>query len=168
MSEKCDQCNFDTREERQRCGVGDWKRCGVCGDWICHERQECKSEGNEPYPQEDVVCKICAGERMDNYNPVEMIIEKYHGVWGKNLQGCCLLIADEIASAVDGEIVAGELTWFGGSCRRTHWWVEKDGVVIDPMGDEFLQGEENTGRKEAHRDREIFDNLLPQYEKYRV
>jgi len=38
-------------------------------------------------------------------------------------------------------VVAGELTWYGGTCRRTHWWVEKDGQVVDPMGDDFLRSE---------------------------
>ena len=98
----------------------------------------------------------------------EMIHEKYKAAYGANLQGCCLLIADEIADTVGGEVVAGELTWYGGSCRRTHWWVEKDGQTIDPMGDEFLSTEEYTGRYEAHRDRAIFDGLLPQYERWRI
>jgi hypothetical protein len=82
----------------------------------------------------------------------EMIHEKYKAAYGTNLQGCCLLIADEIADTVGGEVVAGELTWYGGSCRRTHWWVEK----------------EYTGRLEAHRDRGIFDSVLPQYERWRI
>lgn len=98
----------------------------------------------------------------------EMIHEKYKAAYGANLQGCCLLIADEISDTVGGEVVAGELTWYGGSCRRTHWWVEKDGKTIDPMGDEFLSGEEYTGRIEAHRDRTIFDSVLPQYERWRI
>jgi hypothetical protein len=98
----------------------------------------------------------------------EMIHEKYKAAYGANLQGCCLLIADEISDTVGGEVVAGELTWYGGSCRRTHWWVEKDGQTIDPMGDEFLSSEEYTGREEAHRDRAIFDSVLPQYERWRI
>ena len=81
---------------------------------------------------------------------VAMIFEKYKAAYGSHLQGCCLLIADEIASAIDGELVAGELTWYAGSCRRTHWWVEKNGQTIDPMGDDFLSTEEYTGRKEIH------------------
>ena len=99
---------------------------------------------------------------------VEMIHEKYKAAYGSNLQGCCPLIADEIQQTVGGEVVAGELTWYGGSYRRTHWWVEKDGKVIDPMGDEFLSTEEYTGRSEAHRDRVIFDSVLPQYERWRI
>lgn len=96
------------------------------------------------------------------------IFEKYKAAYGENLQGCCLLIADEIAAITGGKVVAGELTWYGGSCRRGHWWVEKDGQVIDPMGDEVLSHEEYTGRVEVHRDRSIFDSVLPQYERWRV
>lgn len=99
---------------------------------------------------------------------VGVIHERYKAAYGSNLQGCCLLIADEIQQTVGGEVVAGELTWYGGSCRRTHWWVEKDGQTIDPMGDEFLSTEEYTGRREAHRNRTIFDSVLPQYERWRI
>ena len=79
-----------------------------------------------------------------------------------------MLIADEIAEVVGGHVVAGYLTWYGGSCRRSHWWVDKNGQTIDPMGDEFLSSEESTGRTEVHRNRMVFDSLLPQYEKWRV
>lgn len=96
------------------------------------------------------------------------IYAKYIAAYGSNPQGCCLLIADEIQRAIGGDVVAGELTWYGGSCRRTHWWVEKDGRVIDPMGDDFLRTEIATGRVEAHRDREVLDVILPRYERLRV
>ena len=96
------------------------------------------------------------------------VFEKYRAKYGANLQGCCLLIADEIVREIGGEVVAGELTWYGGSCRRTHWWVEKDGKTIDPMGDDFLASEEYPDRVAIHRDAEIFKRLLPQYERWRV
>lgn len=96
------------------------------------------------------------------------IYEKYRAAYGDNLQGCCPLIADEIQQAIGGEVVAGELTWFGGSCRRTHWWVEKDGQILDPMGEAFLSSEEYTGREVAHRDESIFRRILPHYEQWRV
>ena len=99
---------------------------------------------------------------------VQDIHAKYAAAYGSNLQGCCPLIADEIHRAIGGEVVAGELTWYGGSCRRTHWWVEKDGQVVDPMGDDFLLGEVATGRSEAHRDRATLDAILPQYERWRI
>lgn len=97
----------------------------------------------------------------------EMVFEKYKAAYGST-QGCCLLIADEIQRAIGGDVVAGELTWYGGSCRRTHWWVEIDGETIDPSGDDFLSTEEATQRIEIHRERSIFDALLPRYEKYRL
>jgi hypothetical protein len=99
---------------------------------------------------------------------VEMIFEKYRGAYGNHLQGCCLLLADEIQRAVGGDVVAGELTWLGGACRRTHWWVEKDGAIIDPMGDYVLSFEDYPGRREVHRDKTIFDSLLPLYEQWRI
>lgn len=98
---------------------------------------------------------------------VEIIHSKYKSAYGSNLQGCCLLIADEIIKAIGGCAVAGEITWYGGSCRRSHWWVEKDGEIIDPMGEEFLSTEIATGRNEEHRDQQIFNELLPLYEMYR-
>lgn len=97
----------------------------------------------------------------------EAIYQKYVNAYDGETQGCCPLIADEIQRAVGGTVVAGELTWYGGSCRRTHWWVEKDGQVIDPMGDYILSFEEAPGRMEAHRDRGVFDRILPEYEQWR-
>ncbi len=96
------------------------------------------------------------------------IHEKYASHYNGETQGVCPLIADEIQRAIGGEVVAGELTWYGGSCRRTHWWVEKDGQVIDPMGDALLAYEVAPGREEAHRDREMFLRILPNYEHWRV
>lgn len=98
----------------------------------------------------------------------DSIFQKYKSAYGSNVQGCCPLIADEIVKSVGGDVVAGELLWYGGSCRRTHWWVEKDGVVLDPMGDEFLSTEIGTNRIEIHRDRYVFDQILGNYEQWRV
>ena len=97
-----------------------------------------------------------------------MVFTKYEASYRGELQGCCLVIADEIQQSIGGEVVAGYLTWFGGSCRRGHWWVEKEGTVYDPMGDSFLESEQSTGRESVHRDRAIFDRLLLNYEQYRV
>ena len=99
---------------------------------------------------------------------VQDIHAKYTAAYGSNLQGCCPLIADEIQRSIGGDVVAGELTWYGGTCRRTHWWVEKDGQVVDPMGDDFLRSEVATCRIEAHRDRATLDAILPQYERWRI
>jgi hypothetical protein len=71
-------------------------------------------------------------------------------------QGLCAVIAKEIIDIIGGEPVAGYLTWYGGSCRRSHWWVEKDGEIIDPMGDDFLKDEEAIGREEIHRNLDYF------------
>jgi hypothetical protein len=98
----------------------------------------------------------------------ERIFEKYRNAYHGEVQGCCLLIADEIQDILGGDVVAGELTWYGGSCRRSHWWVEIDGKIIDPMGNELLSTETAPGRTEIHRDRNIFESLLPQYEQWRI
>jgi hypothetical protein len=97
------------------------------------------------------------------------IYSHYFIRYGHEMQGCCPLIADEIQRAVGGEVVAGYLTFFGGSHRRSHWWVEKDGVVLDPMGDEAISHPDDYGgREEVHRDRAMLDRILPQYEQYRA
>lgn len=96
------------------------------------------------------------------------IYAKYKRAYGDELQGCCLLIADEIQQSIGGDVVAGELTWYGGSCVRSHWWVEKDGEIFDPMGDEMLSYETAPGRKEIHRDISVFQSLLSNYEQWRV
>ena len=101
-------------------------------------------------------------------DPVMDIYAKYQKAYDGELQGCCLLLADEIQKAIGGDIVAGFLTWYAGSCRRSHWWVEKDGKVIDPMGDYILSFEDAPGREEAHRDESQFRNILPQYERWRI
>jgi hypothetical protein len=97
----------------------------------------------------------------------ERIYRKYHNRYDGEIQGCCPLIADEIQRAIGGEVVAGYLTWYGGACERSHWWVVKCGAVIDPMGDALLSYEESPGRREEHRDRATFERILPQYEQYR-
>lgn len=92
-------------------------------------------------------------------------VDRYDG----EIQGCCPLIADEIQLAIGGEIVAGEITFFGRTQRRTHWWVDLGGVTFDPMGDEMMSDPRDFAeRVEIHRDRAIFDAILPQYEQWRV
>lgn len=97
-----------------------------------------------------------------------MIFEKYRDRYDGETQGLCLLIADEIAKLVGGTLVAGYLTWYNGSCRREHWWVEKDGITIDPMGDDLLKHERATGREVIHKDQVMFKNTLPLYEQWRI
>ena len=98
----------------------------------------------------------------------QAIFQKYYDRYDGEVQGCCPLIADEINKAVGGDVVAGELTWYGGMSRRTHWWVDLDGTRVDPMGTWFLAMEEGPGWTEVHRDRWEFDAILPQYEQWRV
>lgn len=106
---------------------------------------------------------------MNDQQKAAAIFAKYNRHYDGEVQGCCPLIADEIQREVGGEVVAGYLTFFGGSQRRTHWWVEKDGATLDPMGDEFMKHPEDYAAREvAHRDRGIFDRILPQYEQWRV
>ena len=97
------------------------------------------------------------------------IYRRYRDRYSGEVHGCCPLIADEIQRAVGGDVVAGYLTFFGGSHRRSHWWVEKDGVVLDPMGDEQISHPDDYGgREEVHLDRSMFERILPQYEQWRV
>lgn len=96
------------------------------------------------------------------------IYEKYHRHYDGEIQGCCPLIADEIQRAVGGEVVAGEIQFYGNSQRRTHWWVVKGGEVLDPMGDAMMDPRDYPERVEIHRDRSIFEAILPRYECWRV
>lgn len=98
----------------------------------------------------------------------DQIFRKYHDAYDGETQGCCPLIADEIQRAIGGEVVAGELLWNGGACKRTHWWVAtRDGKVVDPMGDYLLSFEDWPDRREIHRNRAEFDAILPRYEQWR-
>lgn len=99
---------------------------------------------------------------------VSGVVEKYRLAYGGDLQGLCLVVADEVRKVVGGQVVAGYLCWYGGSCRRSHWWVEAHGAVVDPIGDEFLEAEVATWREEVHRDAGVFASVLPRYEKYRL
>ncbi len=99
----------------------------------------------------------------------QSIYLKYHTAYDGEIQGCCPLIADEIQREVGGEVVAGEIVLHGAGLRRTHWWVEHEGVTLDPMGDDLMSHPLDYGeRVEIHRDRRIFDAILPQYEKWRL
>ena len=94
------------------------------------------------------------------------VIDRYNAHFEGEIQGCCPVIAAEIAERIGGEVVAGYLCWT--TVRRPHWWVvTPDGMVHDPMGDE-LKDEPGFHRDEAHRQRHIFDSILPQFEQWRV
>ncbi len=93
------------------------------------------------------------------------IFERYKKAYNNEMQGLCLIIADETQKAIGGNIVAGYLCMCG--IQRPHWWVEKDDIIYDLMGDAYKK-EINFHRKEEHRNREIFESLLPRHEHYRL
>ena len=100
------------------------------------------------------MCKICQDV---------LFIYKTH--YNDEINGCCLVIADEIAKRINGTPTAGYL-YMNGS-HREHWWVTKCGVCHDPMGEEY-KDELGFKRIYKHMDQEIFQYLLPQFEKYRI
>ncbi len=93
------------------------------------------------------------------------IFDKYKEAYDGDMQGLCLIIADETRKAIGGEVVAGYLCMNGG--ERSHWWDEKDGIIYDFMGEEYKE-ECGFHRREAHRNRELFEFLLSSYEHYRL
>ena len=97
----------------------------------------------------------------------KVIFDKYCIHYDGEVQGCCALIADEIQRAMGGDVVGGYIV-FLGSNRRSHWWVEKDGQVIDPMSEHQFAPEDYAEHEEAHRDRNIFERILPLYEQWRL
>lgn len=96
------------------------------------------------------------------------IFRRYHRHYDGEVQGCCLVIADEIQRMIGGEIVAGYIEIYGGTSRRSHWWVEKNGERIDPMGAAAFSEKDYPVWVEAHRDRALFETILPRYEQWRV
>ena len=78
--------------------------------------------------------------------------EKFDG----EVQGACAIIAMHIWSELtshgdpDPICVGGYLTSCTG-WRRAHWWIEKDGITYDPMGDEY-RNEPGFTREIAHKD----------------
>jgi len=78
--------------------------------------------------------------------------EEYKLLYGGNIQGLCEKLAKTIQSKIGGTKTAGYITWYGGSCRRSHWWIEKNGIVIDPMGDDRLGDELGYTHEKIHQD----------------
>ena len=105
---------------------------------------------------------------MSDEEVAAAIFAKYKSHFDGEVQGCCPVIADDIIRQIGGVAVAGEIRLYGGSVRRTHWWVDKDGATLDPMGDELMDPRDYPERVEIHRDQEIFANILPAYEQWRV
>jgi len=102
---------------------------------------------------------------MNNKELADIIFKHYYDVYGGEVQGCCPVIADDIQKAIGGEIVLGYLHF--ATTKRSHWWVEKEGVVYDPMGDEY-SNEPCFRREEIHRDNMEILKILPCYEQYRL
>lgn len=64
-------------------------------------------------------------------------------------QGYCGQIAEDIQKKIGGQIVAGYLVF--KTHNREHWWLDLEGVIIDPMSDELMMSDPHT-HKEVHRD----------------
>lgn len=94
------------------------------------------------------------------------IFNRYKRKYDGEVQGCCPVIASDIMREIGGEPVAGFLC-FGGT-KRQHWWVELNGEILDPMGDDIVSHEDFWEREEVHRNVDIFDGILPRYELWRV
>lgn len=102
-------------------------------------------------------------------NDIAMAVwQKYRDHYDGETQGCCPLIADEIQREIGGEVVAGYISIYGGTSRRSHWWVEKDGQRIDPMGQATFDERDYPEWEEVHRDRSILEQILPAYEQWRL
>lgn len=102
---------------------------------------------------------------MTDKETADLIYKKYYDRYDGDVQGTCMLIAQQIAEAINGEVVAGIIKSKGR--ERTHWWSEKAGVVYDPMTDDKFYPDEYI-RKELHRSEEVLSKILPHYEQYRV
>lgn len=94
------------------------------------------------------------------------IYQRYKRHYDGETQGCCLVIVSDILNKIGGEPVAGHLVF--GDTRRSHWWVEFEGITLDPMGDDLMSHESWFDRDEEHRDRNLFERILPDYERWRV
>ena len=94
------------------------------------------------------------------------IYARYREAYGGEVQGLCLILADEIAAVTGGVVVAGYVEYGGGS--RSHWWVEVERDVVDPMGDDLFGEEPVYVHVEEHRQPAVFRNLLSRYEHFRL
>jgi len=83
---------------------------------------------------------------------VDAIFRNWHDRLGGEMQGACAVVAMEVYFCLDCEdkcVVGGYLTSATG-WRRAHWWIEKNGIVYDPMGEEY-KNEPGFKREVAHR-----------------
>lgn len=117
---------------------------------------------DKPYPPSNI--DVYPYDSCD-FAKAREVFDRYKKAYGGEIQGLCLIIADETQKTIGGDVVAGYL-WMCG-IQRPHWWVEKDGTIYDFMGDEY-QKELNFHRSEEHRNKDIFESVLPRYERYRL
>ncbi len=88
-------------------------------------------------------------ERANNI--FHIFSEKLNG----EVQGACAVIAMNIwaelvkAGDPDPIVIGGYLTSATG-WRRSHWWIEKNGITYDPMGKEYIN-EPGFKREIAHK-----------------
>lgn len=68
---------------------------------------------------------------------VESLYAAYRSIYGFP-QGKCEEIARAIKNSIGGEMVGGILI-INHAVHRTHWWVERNGEIIDPMTDELKE-----------------------------
>lgn len=68
---------------------------------------------------------------------VESLYAGYSSIYGFP-QGKCEEIARTIKNSIGGKMVGGILV-INHVTHRTHWWVEKNGEIIDPMADELKE-----------------------------
>ena len=70
------------------------------------------------------------------------------------VQGACAVIAmniwGELTTDSNDPVVVGGYLASATGWKRAHWWIEKSGVIFDPMGDEY-RNEPGFHRITAHR-----------------
>lgn len=93
------------------------------------------------------------------------IYDRYNDHYDGDTQGCCVVIAMEIAKTIGGECVAGYIDYRYG--QRSHWWVEKDGEIVDPMAQHYFAKDPYT-HVEVHRDVSEFLKCYENYRQYEI
>ncbi|MNY85801.1 hypothetical protein D3C78_20010 [compost metagenome] len=95
----------------------------------------------------------------------QAIYDKYHEFYDGETQGCCAVIAMEITKTIDGVAVAGYIDYYRG--ERSHWWVEKDGQIYDPMTEYYFSKDPHR-HVEVHRDQAEFLKVYNNYKQYEI
>lgn len=67
----------------------------------------------------------------------EAVVDEFERKYGKGeSRGACRTIAELIAERIGGTVVAGYIRMVQGDAQ--HYWVEKDGEVIDPLAEKWM------------------------------